>query len=92
MPDLDTRVRLAAFAFLEEQVRLAGEEGSLRRDLLQAGFIFEGQRVSLVSRQGIFKPRLLAEIPLSITTVAVRAASMTLRQPASAFSEVSPRS
>ena len=49
MPDLDTRVRLAAFAFLEEQVRLAGEEGSLRRDLLQAGFIFEGRRVSLVS-------------------------------------------
>ena len=71
MPDLDTRVRLAAFAFLEEQVRLAGEEGSLRRDLLQAGFSFEGQRVPLVSRQGIFKPRLLAEIPLSITTVAV---------------------
>jgi hypothetical protein len=39
----------------------------LPRSLLQEGFVFESDRVPLVSPQGIFKPRLL-ELPLSITT------------------------
>jgi putative restriction endonuclease len=69
MDDLDARVRLAAFDFLEGQVRLAGEDTSIRREVLQHGFTFEGQRVSLLGPQGIFKPRILPEIPLSITTV-----------------------
>ena len=30
--------------------------------------IWQGQRVPLVSAQGIFKPRVLPEIPLTITT------------------------
>jgi len=67
----DLAVRLAAFRFLEEQVRLSGEEGTLRRDVLERGFVYEGQRVPLVGPQGIFKPRVLETIPLSITTVAV---------------------
>ena len=67
MDDLDARVRLAAFRFLEEQVRLAGEDTSIRRDVLQRGFTYEGQRVPLLGPQGIFKPRILPEIPLSIT-------------------------
>lgn len=71
MDDLDARVRLAAFGFLEEQARLAGDESSLRRAVLQRGFIFEGQRVPLLGPQGIFKPRILSQIPLSITTVPV---------------------
>jgi len=71
MNDLDARVRLAAFRFLEEHVRLAGEDTSIRRDVLQRGFTYEGHRVPLLGPQGIFKPRILAEIPLSITTVPI---------------------
>ena len=68
--DLDTRVRTQAFQFLTEQTRLHGEV--LPRDLLERGFDFEGRRVPLIGPQGIFKPALLAEMPISITTVPVR--------------------
>lgn len=67
--DLDTRVRVAAFRFLEELTRLRGEV--LPREVLARGFDFEGQRVPLIGPQGIFKPAILPEIPLSITTVPV---------------------
>ena len=71
MDDIDSRVRLAAFAFLEVQRRIASNGGALRREVLVKGFIYEGQRVPLMGPQGIFKPRVLREVPLSITTVAV---------------------
>ena len=67
----DAQIRLAAFRFLEEQQRLAGDEGVLPRKVLAEGFVYEGQRVPLMGPQGIFKPRVLRDIPLSITTVAV---------------------
>ncbi len=63
--DLDHRVRTAAFGFLEEQTQLRGEV--LPREILAQGFVFDGQRVSLIGPQGIFKPALLAEMPLSIS-------------------------
>lgn len=62
----DTAVRKAAFDFLEEQTACYGEV--LSRKLLAAGFQWEGQRVPLVSAQGIFKPKVIPEIPLTITT------------------------
>jgi putative restriction endonuclease len=68
--DLDTRVRTQAFQFLTEQTRLHGEV--VPRDLLERGFDFEGRRVPLIGPQGIFKPALLAEMPISITTVPVK--------------------
>ena len=71
MDDLDAQVRLAAFAFLEEQVRLGPEDGALPRELLTRGFTYQGERVPLVGPQGCFKPRRLREMPLSITTVAL---------------------
>lgn len=71
MDDRSALVRLAAFRFLEEQVRLAGDDKVLRRSVLEAGFTYAGQRVPLVGPQGIFKPRLIEEIPLSITTVPI---------------------
>ena len=40
----------------------------LPRSLLAEGFEFENQRVPLVGPQGIFKPKLLPQMPLSITT------------------------
>jgi len=67
----DGQVRLAAFRFLEEQTRLAPENGALARDVLTRGFFYEGYRVPLVGPQGIFKPRVLREIPLSILTAPI---------------------
>lgn len=62
----DKRVRLAAFRWLEEQVAVHGDV--LPRTLLQHGFEIDGERVALISQPGIFKPKVLAEVPLSITT------------------------
>jgi len=67
--DIDHRVRMAAFRFLEEQTQLRGE--TLTRDVLAKGFVFEDRRVPLIGPQGIFKPALLPKMPLSITTVPV---------------------
>src|SRR4051794_36007460 len=63
------RVRLAAFKFLEEQVRDLGEV--LPLVVLRQGFVLAGQQVRLMNAiQGIFKPAMLSEMPLSITTTA----------------------
>ena len=70
MSPTDAEVRLAAFGFLEEQVRLAPEDGGLRRRVLERGLDYHGQRVPLMGPQGIFKPRL-CNVPLSITTVPI---------------------
>jgi len=64
--DLDRVLRVAAFAWLTEQVSVHGDV--LPRTILAKGFIFQDQRVPLVAPQGIFKPRILPEFPLSITT------------------------
>lgn len=68
--DLDRAVRTAAFNFLGDQARLHGEwwPPVLSRDLLAAGFVFDGIRVPLVGPQGIFKPAILKSLPLTITT------------------------
>lgn len=64
--DLDRRVRLAAFDFA---ARLADRFGDVipYSPLIQ-GFEFEGQRVPLLGPQGIFKPAILPEMPLTIAT------------------------
>ncbi|HVT59669.1 MAG TPA: HNH endonuclease [Thermoanaerobaculia bacterium] len=63
----DTAIRLAAFDWLRHQVAVHGEV--LPWSLLVRGFEHGGQRVPLVSQQGIFKPKLL-NLPLSIRTAA----------------------
>lgn len=65
MPDVE--IRRAAFAWLGEQVEAHGQV--LSRELLAKGFPYNGERIPLVSPQGIFKPRQMA-LPLSITTIA----------------------
>lgn len=62
----DAKVRTAAFDWLREQTAVFGDE--LPRSILTRGFEFEGTRVPLLSQQGIFKPRILERVPLSITT------------------------
>ena len=63
--DIDLQVRSAAFNWLSEQVNSHGDV--LAWNVLLQGFEFQGQRVPLVSPQGIFKPKIL-KLPISIAT------------------------
>ena len=62
----DATVRNAAFEWLKAQVATYGDV--LPRTLLADGFPLDGARIPLLSPQGIFKPRVLRDAPLSITT------------------------
>jgi putative restriction endonuclease len=62
----DEQVRNAAFAFLEQQTMLHGEV--VPHSVLLAGFTFLEQRVPLIGPQGIFKPAILPDMPLSFYT------------------------
>jgi putative restriction endonuclease len=66
MPLDDNVIRIAAFQWLESQVVIHGEV--LPRKLLEQGLELQRIRVPLIGPQGIFKPQVLHEIPLSITT------------------------
>jgi putative restriction endonuclease len=63
----DREIRLAAFEWLRKQTDFHGE--LLPWALLLLGFEHHGERIPLVSQQGIFKPRAL-ELPISIRTSA----------------------
>jgi putative restriction endonuclease len=65
--DRDAAVRLRAFAFLTEQRQRFGE-APIPRTVLERGFDFDGTRVPLIGPQGIFKPAVLPDVPLTITT------------------------
>ena len=62
----DHQIRLRAFEWLTEQVSMHGE--TLPWYILRQGFEFEHVRVPLMTQRGIFRPRILSEIPISITT------------------------
>lgn len=62
----DARIRSAAFEWLSDQVARLGDV--LPRSILTEGFILNGMRVPLMGPQGIFKPKVLQEVPLSITS------------------------
>lgn len=66
MVDVDHAIRTKAFDFLAEQVRLRG--WVLPHSVLLQGFKFDGHRVPLLGPQGIFKPAVMRDMPLSITT------------------------
>ncbi len=66
MTNIDQRVRVAVFNWLDEQVGMYGDV--LPRSILAQGLEFEGQHVPLVATTGIFKPKILRQMPLSITT------------------------
>lgn len=69
MDDLDTRIRMKAFAHLETLRMRYGDVLPLTS--LREGFEFEGRRVRFLGPPGIFKPAILPEIPLSIKTVPI---------------------
>lgn len=62
----DAKVRAASFEWLSGKVESHGDV--LPRKLLADGFKLDDMRVPLLGPQGIFKPRVLEEVPLSITT------------------------
>lgn len=62
---LDQEIRLATFDWLSGQVEIHGDV--LPWALLALGFEHRGERVRLLSQQGIFKPKVMT-LPLSIRT------------------------
>jgi putative restriction endonuclease len=60
------RVIAAAFKWLEEQTAIHGDV--LTWSLLAHGFRLDGQQIHIVSQQGIFKPRAMSDVPLSLRT------------------------
>jgi len=66
LSNLDAEVRLATFDWLSQLIEIHGDV--LPRQVLAQGFNFKGARVPLLGPQGIFKPKILPEIPISITT------------------------
>jgi putative restriction endonuclease len=63
---LDDQIRLAAFEYLKGLVEIYGDV--LPYKILLKGFEFNGETITLLGPQGIWKPKIL-EFPLSITTV-----------------------
>ena len=61
----DAAIRREGFSWLAD--RVAEHDDVLPWPVLLRGFDFKGERVPLVSMQGIFKPRI-CELPLSIRT------------------------
>ena len=64
--ELETQVRLAAFAYLGHLTQVHGDV--LPLGVLREGFAYRGRNIKLVGPQGIFKPAIMS-LPLSITTV-----------------------
>ena len=62
----DIEVRLAAFDWLSK--KSTEYEDVIPRSVLAQGFVFQDHRIRLMGPQGIFKPRVLSELPISITT------------------------
>ncbi len=62
----DNSIRISAFSWLKEQTNLYGDV--LPRKILEQGFYYNNQRITLVGPQGIWKPKIL-DLPISITTI-----------------------
>jgi putative restriction endonuclease len=62
----DYEIRLAAFDWLNQQEAVFGDV--LSRSLLEKGFEYHQQIITLIGPKGIWKPKIM-EFPLSITTV-----------------------
>ncbi len=63
---IESKIRAKAFEFL--QVSVDRYDEVLPWEILTKGFSFEGTTVPLIGASGIWKPRVLSSIPISITT------------------------
>lgn len=64
---MEQQIRLAAFEWLKEQITIHGD--ILSRKVLEKGFLHNGNKITLIGPQGIWKPRVFDKVPISITTV-----------------------
>lgn len=62
---MDSQIRIAAFAWLEQLTIVHGDV--LPWEVLHKGFNFQGERIIPIGATGIWKPRIM-DLPLSITT------------------------
>lgn len=67
MTPMEDQIRLAAFTWLQNQCKMFGE--ILPRNLLANGFIFQGERITLLGPSGIWKPKQFRIIPISFTSI-----------------------
>lgn len=63
---MDDQIRSASFNWLEKQTLIYGDV--LTRGLLEDGFLFNGEKITLLGAKGIGKPGPMT-YPLSITTI-----------------------
>ena len=63
----ENEIRAAALRWMQSQYETHG--GTVPRRVLEYGFEFQGHRVTVIGPAGIWKPRQLELIPLSITSV-----------------------
>jgi len=64
---MEEQIRLSAFNWIKTQSEIY--DGVIPRKILETGFEFQGQRITLVGPSGIWKPKQLSLMPISITTV-----------------------
>ncbi len=62
----DIQIRLEIFNWLQKQIEFYNEV--LPWDILSYGCKFNNERVPLIGAQGIWKPKILKDYPISITT------------------------
>lgn len=63
----DFLIRRAAIEWVREYAAKYGEAGVVHSAAMRQGFMYNGERITLMSQRGIFKPRQ-CELPLSIMT------------------------
>ena len=63
---MEQAIRLSVFDWLKEQLFIHGD--TLPRRLLEQGFHYNGERITLIGASGIWKPRQFEVIPISITS------------------------
>lgn len=64
---MEDQIRLAAFNWLKTQSEIYSD--ALPRKILENGFEFQGERITLIGASGIWKPRQFKSMPISITTI-----------------------
>ncbi len=64
---MEEQIRLAAFNWLKNQSEIYSD--ILPRRILESGFEFQGEKITLIGPSGIWKPKQFKNKPISITTI-----------------------
>ncbi|MBN1663429.1 MAG: hypothetical protein JW943_07505 [Deltaproteobacteria bacterium] len=63
---MEKEIRSAAFHWIKSQFDIY--DGAVPRNVLEKGFNFKGQRITVIGPAGIWKPKQFESIPISITS------------------------